>query len=228
MVIQKNAPAKAKLVDDVREVSRIIMGKLLLGTHPSDLAAITEEAVDVVCPSVEGKQIKIHFAQPDRVAVILPIRAVAVAGPAALAAEPRAPSPVDSPRRETRTPQELRVLVVDDEADARELLAIVLGEAGFVVETAGSVSEAFDVLDHFRPHVLISDIGMPEEDGYSLIRRLRRLESGESAIPSVALTAYTRAEDRCNALSAGFTTHMGKPVDPADLISAVANLAAAR
>ncbi len=84
---------------------------------------------------------------------------------------------------------------------------------------------AFDALIRFRPHVLVSDIGMPEENGYSLMRRLRQLGPDESSsIPSLALTAYTRAEDREQPLAAGFTTHLGKPVSPDDLVAAVAQL----
>jgi len=124
--------------------------------------------------------------------------------------------------------QGLRVLVVDDDADALDLLGAALLEAGGIVQLAKSAAAAFEALHQFRPHVLISDIGMPEEDGYSLMERVRRLSAAEGgAIPSIALTAYTRAEDRTQALTAGFTTHLAKPINPDDLITAVANLARA-
>ena len=90
---------------------------------------------------------------------------------------------------------------------------------------AGSAAVAFDTIVRFRPDVLVSDIGMPDENGYSLIRRLRALDQdGCGTIPSIALTAYARAEDRARALAAGFTAHLGKPVSPDELVSAVAHL----
>jgi CheY-like chemotaxis protein len=123
----------------------------------------------------------------------------------------------------------LRVLVVDDETDARELLDAVLSSADAIVETAPSASVAFEALKRFRPHVLVSDIGMPEEDGYSLMRRIRQLPASEGGgVPAIALTAFTRAEDRSRALAAGYSTHLGKPAHPDELLWTVANLGAAR
>jgi len=120
----------------------------------------------------------------------------------------------------------LRVLVVDDEPDARELLTTVLGQCGAEVKAVASASEALAVLEPFQPHVLVSDIGMPGEDGYALIRQLRALEANRGGqIPAVALTAYARAEDRTQALLAGFQLHVPKPVDPAELAVVVGNLA---
>jgi PAS domain S-box-containing protein len=154
--------------------------------------------------------------------VTLPVRAVertAVSKPQAAGHEARAA--FQSPARLSGT----RVLVVDDERDARELLETVLTSAGAQVESASSAAEGLSVLERFRPHVLVSDIGMPEEDGYSLIQRVKALPGSIGAIPSIALTAYTRAQDKTRALALGFTTHIGKPVDPDDLVAAVANLA---
>jgi CheY-like chemotaxis protein len=123
----------------------------------------------------------------------------------------------------------LRVLVVEDDPDARELVVAILEDAGAVVDSAESAAAGFDAVRTFRPELLVSDIGMPDEDGYSLIRRIRALTPGEGgAIPSIALTAYTRAEDRAKALGAGFTLHMAKPIRPTDLVSAIQDLAAAR
>jgi CheY-like chemotaxis protein len=134
----------------------------------------------------------------------------------------------DDARRAPGALQGIRTLVVDDEPDARDLLATVLTLAGSEVETAGSVSDAFLVLRRFRPHVLVSDIGMPDENGYALLRRLRQLAPADGGeVPAVALTAYTRTEDRREALAAGFTTHLGKPVSPDDLVRTVAGLATA-
>jgi PAS domain S-box-containing protein len=120
----------------------------------------------------------------------------------------------------------IRILVVDDDPDAQELLAAVLGGAGGIVETSGSAASGFDALRRFQPHVLVSDIGMPGEDGYSFVRRVRALDTTQGGgIPSIALTAYTRDEDRAKALAAGFTSHLGKPVEPAALVAAIADIA---
>jgi signal transduction histidine kinase/ActR/RegA family two-component response regulator len=121
----------------------------------------------------------------------------------------------------------VRVLVVDDEPDARDMVAAVLLEVGAVVETARSAAEGFDALKRFRPDVLVSDIGMADEDGFSLMRRIRALPTTEGGrIPSVALTAFAREDDRKRAISSGYTTYLGKPVDPDALASAVAHLSA--
>ncbi len=124
-----------------------------------------------------------------------------------------------------RSIQGLRVLVVDDEPDARDLLAVLLSRVGGQVETAESVAEALVVLEGFQPDVLVSDIGMPDEDGYSFIRRVRANETLKR-LPAIALTAFTRAEDRARAHAAGFDLHLGKPVDPDLLIAAIEKLAA--
>jgi PAS domain S-box-containing protein len=118
----------------------------------------------------------------------------------------------------------VRVLIVDDESDARELLEIVLCEAGATVATAQSSAEGLGRLIEFEPNVLISDVGMPEVDGHTFMRRVRSLDSAVGRIPAIALTAYTRGEDKAKALAAGFTMHVGKPVEPAELIAAVSRL----
>jgi PAS domain S-box-containing protein len=120
----------------------------------------------------------------------------------------------------------LRVLVVDDEADARELIATMLQPYGVEVMAAASAVEALLALQEFQPDVLVSDIGMPGEDGYALIRQLRALSQEQGGrIPAVALTAYARAEDRTQALLAGFQLHISKPVNQAELAAVIANLA---
>jgi CheY-like chemotaxis protein len=120
----------------------------------------------------------------------------------------------------------LKVLVVDDEVDTLELLRMMLESWGAEVATASSVHEALLLLQRVQPDILISDIGMPEEDGYALIRNLRALpvEKG-GKIPAVGLTAYASTEDRARVLAAGFQKHLAKPVEPADLVEAIANLA---
>lgn len=123
----------------------------------------------------------------------------------------------------------LRVLVVDDEPDSRELIRKLLDGRKAAVLTAASAQEAFEMLQKERPDILISDIGMPLEDGYSLIRRVRGLAPEKGGrTPAVALTAYARADDRVNAVRAGFHHHMAKPVEPAELIAIVASLGGRR
>jgi CheY-like chemotaxis protein len=119
----------------------------------------------------------------------------------------------------------VHVLVVEDEIDERELVKRLLEMAGATVSMAGSVSEAMERILAGRPDVLVCDIGMRGEDGYSLIRRLRVLEeSQESALPAVALTAYARSEDRTKAIRSGFQNHLAKPVEPAELLAVVSSL----
>jgi PAS domain S-box-containing protein len=126
-------------------------------------------------------------------------------------------------------PQQLmgvRVLVVDDEPDARELLRVILEKSGANVSIAGSSKEALTLLRKSRLDVLVSDIGMPGEDGFQLIRQVRALSHHEGgSIPAAALTAYATSEDRLRALTGGFQIHVAKPVDPLELIAVVASLA---
>jgi hypothetical protein len=120
----------------------------------------------------------------------------------------------------------IRVLVVDDEPDAREMIAMILEEQGATVEVAASAVEALRAAERARPDVLISDIGMPDQDGYALLKNLRAQNGGrEALIPALALTAYAGAHDAKMAGMAGFQRHLGKPVVPARLINAVAWLA---
>lgn len=119
----------------------------------------------------------------------------------------------------------LRILIVDDEPDALALARAILSEAGAEVHTAGSAREALERFSELRPDVLVSDIGMPHEDGYSLIRKVRAqtVERG-GRTPAVALTAYARPQDVQRAFAAGFQMHVVKPVEPAALTNVVANL----
>lgn len=333
-VIQRNAQAQGKIIEDILDVSRIITGKLRLDPKNADLVAVVHDAVEVVRPSAAAKRITLDFGLPGepcflvadperlqqvvwnilsnavkftdpggRIAIVidpepsqlrltvtdtgrgidpafvpyvfdrfkqadasstrrvgglglglaivrhivelhggqveaasegigkgstfsitLPVRPVV---PAVQGAERPMSRKAEHPTGElTESLLGLRVLVVDDETDARELLKILLEGAGAVVEIAGSASEAFDLVQRFRPEVLVSDIAMPDEDGYGLMRRVRALDPAlGGGIPSLALTAYARGEDKTRAIGAGFTTHIGKPVRPQDLLSAVANLA---
>ncbi len=151
--------------------------------------------------------------------VKLPLLASAspVVSPTALRTEER---PAGTPMLDGIT-----VLVVDDEEDAREAMAVLLGQAGARVISVAGAAEALDTLDRERPDVLLSDIAMPGEDGYALIRRVRS-RPGETGgrIPAAALTAYATLEDRAKAIRAGYDEHIPKPVDPTRLIGAVALL----
>jgi PAS domain S-box-containing protein len=119
----------------------------------------------------------------------------------------------------------LKVLVVDDEADTRKVLRTAFEQCGARVTTAPSAAQALALLTETGPDVLISDIGMPEEDGYELISKVRALPVEEGGkIPAVALTAYARAEDRLRALRAGYQMHVSKPVELAELVAIVARL----
>jgi PAS domain S-box-containing protein len=119
----------------------------------------------------------------------------------------------------------VKVLVVDDEPDGRELVGRILSECGAAITLAASAQEAIDLLERFSSDVLVSDIGMPDVDGYELLRRVRVLGSQRSRpIAAAALTALARPEDRTRALLSGYQTHIGKPVDPNELIAAVATL----
>lgn len=121
----------------------------------------------------------------------------------------------------------VRVVVVDDDPGVRELVTTVLAQGGSEVTPVASAAEGLAAVQQLRPHVLLSDIEMPEEDGYSLIRKVRALAPEQGGrTPALALTAYTRTEDRSRAFLAGFQMHLAKPVEPEELTAAVATLAA--
>ena len=146
-----------------------------------------------------------------------------------------APKPAAVYRRFESAPSRLinltgrRILVVDDEADARDLLREILSQAGAEVAVVACADEALETLRRWRPDVLVSDIGMPGDDGYVLIRKVRALRPEEGGhVRALALTAYARSEDRALALEAGFHTHIAKPVDPLELTALIAGLAPER
>jgi CheY-like chemotaxis protein len=113
------------------------------------------------------------------------------------------------------------VLVVDDDQDARELITTTLGHAGATVVAASSMQEAIAFVQQSAPQAIVSDIAMPSGTGYDFIREIRRV-SKTARIPAIALTAFGRVEDRERALAAGFNLHMTKPVDPQNLVEAIA------
>ncbi|MGH7300904.1 MAG: hybrid sensor histidine kinase/response regulator, partial [Candidatus Rokuibacteriota bacterium] len=141
----------------------------------------------------------------------------------------RAPAATTTDGPVDRSLSGLRLLIVDDEADAREVMRFMLERGGARVRTAESAAQALDAVREERPDLLISDIGMPVEDGYVLVRRLRAMEQSLGRrVPAIALTAYASEEDTRRALSAGFDAHLSKPVDPARLIEIAAGLVGGR
>jgi hypothetical protein len=149
--------------------------------------------------------------------------------------------PVDSPARRHPTASHashqlvladlagVRVLVVDDEPDSNAAVQAVLAHCGAEVRVAGSAQQAREILGGWRPDVLVSDIGMPEEDGYAFVAALRARPTEDGGdLPALALTAYARTDDRVRMLAAGFQMHLAKPVDPSELAAAVARLAVSR
>jgi PAS domain S-box-containing protein len=339
MIIERNARAQARLVDDVLDASRIISGKLSLALGPTNVAAMVRAAADAVAPAAEAKHLALTIdiddeslsimADADRVqqmmwnllsnavkftpkdgavvvrshlegsdvwisvedtgegigaqalpfvfdpfwqadasttrrhgglglglaivkqlvtahggtiqatspgehrgatfTVRLPARGVtpAVASTSARAAakmmvDGRAIGPPEAPIPRL---DGLRLLVVDDEEDARALVADVLREQGAEVHAAASADEALALFDRVRPDVLVSDIGMPDVDGYSFIRQIRsRAAERGGRTPAVAVTAYARSEDAQRAFAAGYQSHVAKPVEPAQLAIVIANL----
>jgi CheY-like chemotaxis protein len=138
------------------------------------------------------------------------------------------------PRTAKEVPQDYRVanlvgvkvLVVDDENDARELLRRVLSDCGAEVLVAATAADALMLVQRERPQLLLSDIGMPDVDGYELLRQVRALgEAAGGKLPAIALTAFARSEDRTRALRAGFLVHVSKPVEPSELVATVASVA---
>ena len=179
---------------------------------------------------LHGGSVRVESGGPGRgttFVVALPITSVRPdAGPDA-GDRPAAPKPsAAAPSTACDDVAGLRVLVVDDEPDARGLVARLLTDCRAVVTTTGDVDEAVRLVGTGRFDALVSDIGMPGQDGYDLIRRVRALgKAGGGDIPALALTAYARAEDRVRAVSAGFMTHVTKPVDAAELVTMVASAA---
>jgi CheY-like chemotaxis protein len=125
---------------------------------------------------------------------------------------------------DTQTLVGMRVLVVDDQPDERELLTEILARHGAEVKDAGSVREAILVAQEFEPHVILSDIAMPGEDGHMLMRRIREASTLLAQTPALAVTAHARAEDRDQAFAAGFQDYIAKPVDIPRLVRRVARL----
>jgi PAS domain S-box-containing protein len=157
--------------------------------------------------------------------VQLPVSVVQEQQPSRPRREQRAVEDADIGNVKPISLRDVRVLVVDDDDEGRELASLVLTNAGAETRTAASAREALSLLEEWPPDVLVSDLEMPEEDGYSLLRRARRAAMLRSRrLPALALTAYGRSEDRVRVLAAGFNLHLAKPADPTELVLAVASL----
>jgi PAS domain S-box-containing protein len=331
--IHQNALAQSRLIEDILDVSRIITGKLRLHLTSTDAVNVIGEALEVIRPSAEAKQIELCFTPPDEPLIFradsdrlrqiawnllsnavkfteaggkievsvkrshdklelevqdsgrgierefLPhvferfrqadstttrrfgglglglaiVRHIAELHGGEVAVESEGPGsgalfrvclplrPIANETDERVTesgttkapPLErlrlagLRVLIVDDDVDAREVLEDALVTAGSSVKAADSAAKGLELVRAFRPNVIVSDVGMPEQDGYAFMRHVRELGSRQGGdVPSIALTGYARHGDRTQAIAAGFTAHVAKPVLPEELLKLVASLAA--
>ena len=333
--IERNAKSQARLIEDILDVSRIVMGKLRLDVHPVELAPVIEAAIDAVRPAADAKEIRLQSildpraspvsGDPSRLqqivwnlvsnavkftprsgriqvrlervnshieiivsdtgqginADLLPYifdrfqqgdssstrthgglglglaivrHLVELHGGTVQASSPgvgqgttftvKLPlliwhSNVNEDGRVHPTASSdgalleqapsldgLRVLIVDDEPDTREMLRIMIERFGAQVKAEASSASALEALEQWKPDVLVSDIEMPGEDGYGLIKKIRALEPVRGGtIPAVALTAYARPEDRVRSLSAGYQMHVAKPAEPVELAIVIASLA---
>ena len=331
-IIERNARAQGRLIEDVLDSSRIISGKLRLEIGATNVGEVVSAAIEAVRPAADAKRVRLSLdvasdvgivaADPDRLQQVIwnlasnavkftpegeevRVRAFREGGKLRLVVEDRGegigpeflphvfepfrqadgsstrkhgglglglaivkqlvaahggtveassaglgcgsrfsialPTPAveELVRRRAHTsefpiPEEaaaltrvdgLKVLILDDEADARALLDEVLREHGALVRSASSALEALAALRSFSPDVIVSDLGMPGVDGYSLLRRIRAFAADEGGrTPAIALSAYTAADDVRRALASGFQAHLAKPFDPAQLLALVANL----
>lgn len=141
-----------------------------------------------------------------------------------------APAPAGQTPRAAEAPlRGLSILLIEDDPDSREILSVLLENAGAVAVAAESVGDALRLLGDLQVDVVLSDIGMPDQDGFDLIRELRRFPSVRvRQAPAVAVTAFSRKEDHTRIMAAGFDAHVGKPVEPADLVRVIATVYANR
>jgi PAS domain S-box-containing protein len=321
-VIQRNAEAQVRLIDEVLDVSRIITGKMALATDVLDVAGIVAASIDIVRPALQAKRIRFE----ERIAAVPPVvgdghrlqqafwnvlsnalkftgsdgaitvllrsdagrvefevsdtgvgirrevlpfvfdrfrqadssmsrsygglglglaivrHVVELHGGSVRAASagegqgatftiqlPVAPADVRRAATTTAPPRPTKplrlkgrtILVVEDHADARELIAAVLENAGARVEAASSATDAIDIGRHLHADVLVTDLGLPGEDGYALLTRFRAQHPG---VPAIALTAYARSTDRERALAHGFQRYLIKPIDPDELVEEIASV----
>jgi PAS domain S-box-containing protein len=169
---------------------------------------------------MHGGSVNASSAGPGRGAVFT------VTVPLCRSAQQHAPEPADVPPRAKPLLANVVVMVVDDEADARDLVQRLLEDAGARVSACDTAQAALQTIqDGLVPDVIVSDVAMPDQDGYDFMKRVRQMQAPMSSVPAAALTALARVADRRRALLAGFQTHLTKPVDPTELVATVANLA---
>ncbi len=177
---------------------------------------------------LHGGTVKVKSAGPGKgstFVVALPVALLQLDGKEEHRRPPE-PPPIEPMRIPTADLTGVSILAVDDEEDARALIDKILTRSGAKVRTAGSAKEAIKLFHATAPDVLISDVGMPGEDGYSLIRAVRALSPAEGGrVPALALSAYTRKEDRIRSLSEGFQMHLSKPAEPMELLAVIVSLA---
>src|SRR5439155_722718 len=212
--VERNARAQARLVDDLLDVSRIMTGKLHLDCHPLEVGPVVEAATDSLAAAAEAKAITLARLIDPATGPVLGATFVVTLPLATRHDEQLARSSGAAAVEEARAAEVpcslegLRVLLVEDEVDAREALSAIVSQAGATVAAVGTAGEALGRLVSWRPDVLVCDIGLPAEDGYALIRKVRALRPDQGGdVPAVALTAYARASDRARALAAGFQVH---------------------
>jgi CheY-like chemotaxis protein len=168
---------------------------------------------------MHGGSVHATSAGPGRGAVFT------VSLPLSRAAHERLPEHVDTSPRSKPVLADVVVMVVDDEADARDLVQRLLEDAGARVSACETAQAALQTIQEgLVPDVIVSDVAMPDQDGYDFMKRVRQMQAPMSSVPAAALTALARAADRRRALLAGFQTHLTKPVDPTELVATVANL----
>ena len=174
---------------------------------------------------LHGGSVRAESQGPDKGATFVVSLPLMAEGKEKPAGKPAARLETDSIGEALPSLLRTKILVVDDDSDAREVLRSILAQNGASVRTAGSASEAVKEFEMRRPDVLVSDIGMPGEDGYALIRSIRILDQKAGGLtPAIALTAFTRSDDRRRAIGAGFQIHLSKPIEAAELVTVVASL----
>jgi CheY-like chemotaxis protein len=183
--------------------------------------AIVRHLVDLHGGSVRAENV----SQPSGALFTVTLPRLSLADPLALASGPSVAQPTAIEQGNGMRLDGIRVVLVEDEADAREALTAALQGFGADVVAVGSCAAAIQALQQETPDVLLSDLGMPGEDGFALIRQVRAAESGARRLPAAALTAYVRAEDRAAALEAGFDAHAQKPIEALALARLVKRLA---
>lgn len=207
-----------RFVHDIRSAS----GTILTWAHLVRRGIRQEEAARGMA-AVE-RTVRRQLALVEQLAAACAVTASAPAAPASGTPESTSSAGVP-PADDAHDLDGVRILIVDDDADAREGMRTLLAARGADVATAISAIDAFDVLQRGRPDVLISDIVMPDADGYALLRRVRAPDTGERGfVPAIAVTGRAQAGDRERALGAGYQLHLTKPLDPAELIRAVRSL----